>query len=279
MGARNCCYCGKELTDAVSIDAGIGPVCRKMENHVLAALIPAELGLARFAAARVTGLPEETLPTFAKVTAALEVETNKDWRETCKRVEWILSFAVSYTAKEALISVVEALGYVSLASLLNGEAAVGKATITCEGGRLYVKGPRNKSGRLALKTIKGWKFHPETKLWSVPATAHEAFKVAIWKHWPHNEGLAEALEAAATAPVVETPVAKPLPKVNVVLSGSVLKIASPYNGAFVAELKALITAWKDRRWVPTEKVWEVAASHSALVKTLVAKHYGETLAL
>lgn len=261
------------------MEAGIGPVCRKMENHVLAALIPAELGLARFAAARVAGLPEETLPTFAKVTAALEVETNKDWRETCKRVEWLLSFSLPRTAHEALISVVEALGYVSLASLLNGEAAIGKATIYFEAGRLYVKGPRNKAGRLALKTIPGWKFHSVEKVWSVPAAKHEAFKVVIWKHWPHNEGLAESVAAATTAPAVETPVAKPAPKVNVVLSGSVLKIASPYNGAFVAELKALITAWKERRWNGVEKVWEVAPTHAALVKTLVAKHYGETLAL
>lgn len=287
MAARFCAYCGKELTDAASMNVGVGPICRKMENHVLAALIPADVGLARFIYRKLEDsmdkFPAEAHATVDKIWTDLADAENKDWRTTCKRVEWLLSFSVPKSVREALISIVDALGYVSLASLLNGEAAKGKATVTFEGGRIFIKGPRNKAGRLALRAIKGRKFHAESKRWSVPADKADEFKKAVWKHWPNNEGLNDAIGAAyefEASKVEEAEALPPVaaPKVTVVNDGTVLKIASPYNKGFIAALKAEILVWKERRWNPAEKVWEVAPVHAETVKALIAKHYGEEVA-
>ena len=288
MASRNCSYCGKELTDAASKNHGIGPVCRKMQNHVLAQLIPADVALAQYVYGRVvsgTPLCEEVAKTLHAVGSDLKVTDNKDWRKTCNRIEFALSFTTSSTLRNGLIDIVAALGYVSLASLLSGEAAKSLATITFENGRLFVKGPRNKAGHTSLKAIKGRKFHASTKRWSVPAAAHAEFQTTIWKHWPKNEGLQEALTAAenhaivAEAVEVEAPVAEKAPTVVLTKEGAFIKIASPYNKAFIAALKTEVKAWKERRWNPSEKVWEVLDTHAELVTTLIATHYGEQVAL
>lgn len=292
MLVRNCSYCGLGLTDAASKNYGIGPICRKMQNHVLAALIPADVFMARFLLAQLDkeGLSEKPLSTVEALEKDLQKTDNKDWRKACSRVEFLLSFPLPNAKREVLINVVEALGYLSLASLLKGHAAKGEALITFENGRLFVKGPRNKAGNTTLKAIPGRKYHGADKRWSVPAEAVEAFKMAIWKHWPKNSGLTDALEGAtshlaskaevAEAQVVVTEVAEP--KVIVTKSGTVYKISSPYCKAFFLELKAEVeqaSCWQDRRWNKAEKVWEVDEAHKALVEALVAKHYGEQVSL
>lgn len=287
MGSRNCCYCGKELTDAASMEAGIGPVCRKMENHVLAQLIPANVLAARraFKAVKADCFPEEAQNTLLNVGTDLE-ETNNDWRKTVKRIEWLLSFVSRGRNKAALIEVVMSLGYVSLASLLSGEAAKGLCTVTFVDGRLYLKGPNNKHGRMAIKAVQGRKYHSTTKSWSVPAARYAEFKEVIWKHWPKNEGLSEALMAAQeyTAEQAEAKAAEseaPAPKTLVVATKvkGTIKVASPYNKGFVTALKGQITTWKDRRWNPSEKVWEVSEAHADLLSSLVEEFYGEKLSL
>ena len=40
---RHCSRCQKALTDAVSLEVGVGPICRSIDNHVLAVTIPADL--------------------------------------------------------------------------------------------------------------------------------------------------------------------------------------------------------------------------------------------
>jgi hypothetical protein len=287
MLVRSCSYCGKGLTDTASKNYGIGPVCRKMQNHVLAALIPANVPLARFSLAQLDtkGFTEKAVLTVEGLSQDFTKSDNKDWRKSCARVEWLLSFGVSRKQRSALISVVEALGYLSLASLLSGHAAKGEATVSFEAGRLFVKGPRNKAGHTSLKAIKGRKYHPADKRWSVPSEAYEAFQTTMWKHWPKNTGLEESLEAAKLFnidAVEATKVVAEVPKVIVTKSGEVFKIASPYNKGFISELKHLVAEasnWKDRRWNPSEKVWEVAEAHKELVVTLVAKHYGEQVSL
>lgn len=294
MLVRSCSYCGKGLTDTASKNYGIGPVCRNMQNHVLAALIPANVPLARFSLAQLDseGFTDKAVLAVEALSQDLTKTDNKDWRKSCARIEWLLSFGVSRKQRSALISVVEALGYLSLASLLSGHAAKGEALVSFEGGRLFVKGPRNKAGHTSLKAIKGRKFHSTDKRWSVPSEACEAFKVTMWKYWPKNSGLGEALEAAesfnaenaeavlAEAQAEVAPAKEP--KVVVTKSGAVFKIASPYNKGFISELKHLVAEaadWKDRRWNPSEKVWEVAEAHKELVVSLVAKHYGEQVSL
>jgi hypothetical protein len=287
-GSRNCSRCGRDLTDAASMDRGIGPVCRKMDNHVLARMIPSNAWAAQrcWASIDAESVPEAARQTLGQIGADLLIDTNDDWRTTCKRVEWIISWGVTSKTKQSLVNVVRALGYVGLASLLVGEAAKGLCTVAFENGRLFYQGPRHKAARLATKKIAGWQFHAakgETKArWSVPAAAYAVFQTLIWNHYPKNSGLQEAVEAAqahASKPVVETAPVAPAPTVSVTEQDGVLKVKSPFNKGFISTLKSEIKTWKHRRWNPEEKVWEVHPSHAATLQALIAQFYGEEVVL
>jgi hypothetical protein len=306
--SRNCTRCGKDLTDAASMEAGIGPICRHLDNELLARLIPSDVEAARKAleAVDVVTAAPETVSTLTEVCDAVyadEAMTREDWRIEVKRVEWALSFPANNAMRDALTGMVAALGYVGLAALWNGDAATGEAAVFFANGRLLVQGPKNKAARMAFREIKGFKFHAEGTLapaskaaWSFPADQHGAFFRAIITHYPNFTGLMEAVQAAkaflaapqptvAAAPVavkakdggtvVVAPVVaeKPAPKCSMTVAGLFVKVATPYKVEFIGDLKQSFP-YSDRRWNKFEKVWEVVATHQTKVVELVKKHYG-----
>jgi len=208
QASRNCCRCRLPLTDAGSLNEGIGPICRKLDNELLARLIPADYPKAMeyFHLVDMLALHPETMNVFMSLENAIAAEYASgklDWRKQVKQVEWILSFHQNWANIKALKSMVMALGYVGIVSLWNGEAATGKA-IVCfcpDDGRLYVSGPQNKAAKLSLKKIYGWKFHPvknaeERPSWSVPGGQFEKFFNSVIAHYPNFEGLQDAIKLA-----------------------------------------------------------------------------------
>lgn len=302
--SRNCTRCGQELTDAASMEVGIGPVCRKLDNALLARLIPSNVTAAKAAFDNIdlTAVAPETLDTLNEVYTVMFSEESlakQDWRLEVKRIEWALSYPANNFARADLTKVVALLGYVGLASLWNGEAATGEATCLFLNGRLVVKGPRNKSARIAFRKIVGTRFHPVGTLlasdaaWSFPASAHEAFFTAIITHYPNSQGLMETVEtgkkaaalmaleaaqatkqvvAAAANPTPVTP--KAAPKCSIAAAGLFLKVRTPYKPEFIDSLKKAFP-YNDRRWNGTEKCWEVVASHKAKVEALTKQHFGD----
>jgi len=296
--SRNCTRCSKELTDAASMEAGIGPICRKLDNALLAKLIPSNLTRARevLATLDLTTAAPETMTVLVSIETSImadDAHTRDDWRLEVKRIEWALSFHGNNSFRKGLTSVVAALGYVGLASLWNGEAATGKAAVTCLNDRLVVQGPKNSAARATFKRISGFKFHPASNgskpQWSFPVAEHAAVLLAVITHYPNNEGLDLAIEGAKTyianlppppaptpAAVVPAAVAAPaLPKAKCAVEsvGVLLKVRTPYKPEFINDLKNELP-WTDRRWNSGEKVWEVSANHSSFVLGLVIKHYG-----
>lgn len=262
------------------MDHGIGPVCRKLDNAVLARTIPANVAEAMRLAATITEdvLPEPTRQTMGTIVADLVDFTNKDWRKTVKRIEWMLSWGMSPNTNKTLIATVRALGYIGLAALLAGDAATGKTTVTFENGRLYVRGPRNKAGAYQIKRIKSWYFHQAANglkaAWSVPGSAADALHTVVMTYWPNFEGLDEAVAAAKAAPTaVEStvPAETEAIVVSVTLAGEWLKVRSPYNKGFIDALRML--HYTVRKWNANEKVWEVKASNKTYVENMIAKHY------
>lgn len=259
------------------MEAGIGPICRKLDNAVLARTIPANVSEAMRLMATVTEdtIPEPARPTLGVVVADLVDFTNKDWRKTVKRIEWLLSWGMAPSTGKTLISTVRALGYIGLAALLAGDAATGLTSISFENGRLCLRGPRNKAGGYNLKKIKGCNFkhafNGAKAVWSVPATAADQFYTVVMTYWPNFEGLDEAVAAAKAAPVAaETPAVEG-PIVSVVLVGDWLKVRTPYNKDFLDALRML--HYSMRKWNPVEKVWEVKANNKPYVDHMIAKHY------
>jgi hypothetical protein len=286
-GARFCCRCKLPLTDAASCNEGIGPWCRKLDNAVLARLIPSNLpeALDSFKQVDVLNLAPDTVRDFIElegVLTAADASLCEDWRVVAKKVEWMLSFPQTHQNTEKLKSLVLALGYVGLVALWNGEAATGKATVffTAE-NRLFVSGPNNKAARIALKKVSGATFHCATEAvkagWSVPASQHEAFKLAIIKHYPNFYGLADALKSAKEYALIGYNTSKTLavtlkPVVSIIQEGAYVKVKTPYSPEFVTDLK-LVVPYMSRKWDPVERVWVVGAGFKNKVGDVVAKHF------
>lgn len=315
--SRFCARCGKDLTDAASMECGVGPICRKLDNKLLAKCLPANPKVAKVAWASIDLLaqPADVVHTLslvdAKVATMPDVDDEvfgNDWRDTVKRIEWVLSHPLTSDTVAALYSFVDGLGYVGLSALWKGDAATGKAVVTFSNGRLSFVGPNNKAGRISFKAAcPGYRFHAKTATtpaaWSAPAKAWKGFFETLVTHWPNNEGLAEAVEQAKNWLSHETPApltlvpstwtdgnaaeleqalievgalpapAKPAPKCFVTVDGDTLKVVTPYNGAFVAELKKL--PYKERAWNPVAKCWTVKATRKTELLTLLETHYGE----
>lgn len=309
---RSCARCGKELTDAASMEVGIGPICRNLDNCLLAKLIPSNIDRAREALAELdlTSLAPETLPTLSEVVSDINAETAAsvdDWRKTVKRIEWALSFPGNHNFRPMLTSCVSALGYVGLAAMWDGKAASGKAEVSVKDGRFAIVGPRNKAFNTAAKKINGWKFRPagtvfeKKACWTFPCDQWGAVFETVITHYPNFSGLDASIEEAkkvvearlaekqalreeeekAAIEAVPAAVVAPAPvqtvqaakKCSITSAGVLLKVATPYKPEYINELKETIK-WGDRRWNAQERVWEVAANHEAEVKALVTKHFG-----
>jgi len=305
LGSRHCFRCSLPLTDAASLNEGIGPICRKLDNAILARLIPSDMAkvLAAYQSVDPLTLTPETLDTFMSLEAALRAEDaagRDDWRKEVKRIEWMLSHGQTYQNIQALKAVVLALGYVGLVALWSGEAATGLATILAVEGRLFVAGPQNKAARIALKNIKGWKFHPASPdfpkaCWSVPSGTFREFRLAIITHYPNFDGLLDAIEAAKIhteeqaaleaakqaaaalaaikAPVVPIVTVHGSP-ISITEVGDTLKVKTPYRVSYIVELRDTPKTVLPRKWNPDEKIWEFPIAFKAKVEALIAKHYG-----
>jgi len=312
-GSRHCFRCSLPLTDAASLNEGIGPICRKLDNAILARLIPSDMVkvLAAYQSVDPLTLTPETLNTFMSLEEALRAEDapqRDDWRKEVKRIEWMLSHGQTYQNIQALKAVVLALGYVGLVSLWNGDAATGLGTCFAIEGRLTLTGPQNKAARIAFKKIQGWKFHPASAefpkaVWSVPAAAFREFRLAIISHYPNFTGLLEAVEVAqafdaeqkalaavkaaelevlkakaiAELPAVLAVVAapsKPKSIVSIIEVGGFLRVITPYRVSYIAELRTTPKELLPRKWLAEEKAWEFPIAFKAKVEALVQKHYG-----
>jgi hypothetical protein len=295
---RNCIRCSKDLTDAVSLNEGVGPICRKLDNKLLAHQIAANIDVARTAVLKVDTdtLAAESVATYTKVVESLysfDAYAVSDWRTTVKRIEWTLSFPQNArgTTMLALIETAAALGYIGLAALWAGEASTGEATFAFLHNRIHVYGPRNKPFRIAVRKLGGV-FHAgganATASWSVPAKFANEFKPLIQKFYPNHDTqqLSAVIEVAKEAVLAAAPVVSAAPTVShgfqplkvpnmgnvrIEPSGDWFNVYTPYNQNFVSDLKMLPVG--TRKWNPALKCWEVHASHAANLNDILGRYF------
>jgi len=288
--SRVCIRCGKELTDAASMEAGIGPICRKLDNAVLAASIPADVEQAResLSAVEKSALVEESVPTFNNVFGALfatDADTRTDWRKEVKRIEWLLSFPQNVeSCRAALTNVARGLGYVGLAALWDGKASTGVAMMRCAEGRVFIAAPRNADFRYAVKQINGWRFHPnpdgDRPEWSVPVLAHVALNPLVMTHYPNCPTREQVIAQAATlaqSALTGAPmgaVAAATAKVRVLEADGWINVYAPYNAGFIADVKQM--PYPNRKWNSVDRCWQVAGSRKSELSDLLLKHYRES---
>jgi hypothetical protein len=280
---RHCQRCGLPLTDAASMEHGVGPICRKMDNAVLAQLIPADLATARThlrAAMEDAFKIDEIKPTMERVVTALFDDENRDHRKTVKRIEWMLSFPLTPPCKHSLIEVARSLGYTTLALVWTFQRGVpGEAVVRIADGRIFVKGPRSKGAIALLRAVPGRKWHADEKEWSAPLAEIEKFALAVRTGYPNHKidgtitdwaTLISTAKKSATQPTGHAPPRKTLVRVKVF--GGLMLVESPMNYAFVDALKELPRC--DRRWSPGSKAWEVAAEHRMHVLAAAERCFG-----
>lgn len=65
---------------------------------------------------------------------------------------------------------------------------------------------------------------------------------------------------------------------RVEVTGTALRVITPYNAGFVAALKTAIP-YTERAWAKTAQAWEVAPHHAEKVHELIYRHYGEDVQL
>ena len=196
---RICWRCGRPLTDPASVNAGIGPVCRQLDNCLLARLFPINLESASCSYRTINPFTMDamTLGAFEGLGEALKRgQDRSDWRNEVRQVEWILSFGQTEENATALMNIVRALGYIGVVNVWLREATTAEVRVFFKDGRLYLDARSYWTGQKSIRAIPGWAWSPEEKLWSVPADQAERFFLAIASHYPNNTGLEAAVEQA-----------------------------------------------------------------------------------
>lgn len=300
---RRCARCGQPLTDAASMEEGLGPICRNLDNAVLAKKIPCNIAKARelFSYINAGDVPASRLQVVVDLEAALieeRAETRQDWRKEVKRIEWLLSFNVFPGIRLKFSSLVEALGYVGLAALWQGDASTGPAQVffDMENSLLYLVGSDVKAGRLAFKKLGSYQKSAailpavikaklgeqlaKKSFWALPAAKHEAFKEIVTKHWVNVDSdlldiaceMAKAVPVPATPPTPEVPEKKKESNISVTHEDKWLRIKTPYNAAYVSDIKKLPPG--TRKWSYDDYCWRVLDTHKDKVLALIQEHYG-----
>ena len=284
---RACFRCHTPLTDAASQEVGVGPVCRKLDNAVLARQIPSNMPKAIAAFAELDGstLPAETVGTIMAISEAINspnAPTVLDWRAEIKKIEWVLSFGgTSAQNSKVFVSVTRALGYVTLANLWTGVGTSGHGSgmLFCD-GRAYFHGPKCKGGQNAIRLISGRRFHavgtvaglPASAAWSVPASQAGLLARAAQEYWALvdvatvAETVEKALAWVADHPVAPVVPAPPFPSLGIQEGpkgkavafaeddGKIIRATTPYKGPFIADLKEAFPR-EERQWDPIMKQW------------------------
>jgi hypothetical protein len=290
MGAlsRSCIRCGLPLEDAASLNEGIGPVCRKKDNRLLAVSLPAIVHAARlhfgesvqWLHRNPTASPE-VVDGVRDVEQRLCLDSTTDWRGVIKRLEFLLSFSDFRDAcMDSVCRVADALGYIGMTCLWRGEASTGEAKVWFESGRLCVQGPRNRAVASVFKRIPSWLYCQHTKHWSFSAVSASDVAYAVRRFYPINNGLDSALAAA----LGYTPAESSLPETVLADSGKLhckevgdnIHFSSEYNVAFVSDLKRHIP-FAMRRWDSNLSCWVVHTSFRDVLFRLAKIHFGTDL--
>lgn len=284
--ATHCCVCRSPLTDAESIEHGIGPVCSRRyyspRHTPTQEQVQTTMGLLSASA-----LPNGIVDDFLSVVD----NTNVNARAGCNLlVKWA---SANYDQQKIVFEcsgIIRALGYTELADKLENDRT--KVTIHVNGGTVEAFTPdkytmnkdilgipgafpiRNPDGTVMTLGKKiGWSFGKEhlaqfeailgVHLSGELMCGTGGIRVIPKRRWSDILAFREPKADAQTGGTVQ---------VNNV--GAKLEVYSPYNFNFILELKRAIPI-RDRVW--TGRCWSVSLAFRDVVKQLITTHYGEAV--
>jgi len=302
---RSCSRCGQELTDPASRECGVGPVCRKRDNHLYAKLISANLPMA---AALLYGTHPEELSeelegrfirlckTFTEKAQVVQSGnddawnmnlTGADFREEVRELDYFLSFKTSYETRNKLIGVVRHLGYVGLAAVLSGEASKSNSKVWFENGRVYLQGTGCTPGWRKMKNIPGIttpKYRGEKAPYSAPAAYAGAFLAVIIEHWPLYDADLNEIQIQAQQWITDNPklVANEEKTINSLASithrSHDFVLSFPWSNehdtrGMIAKLKGIPSS--ERSYHGATKNWLFKPAQLDRVLNIVNEHFGD----
>jgi hypothetical protein len=158
--ATNCGCCGRQLVDAVSVEAGIGPECRKKHGYN-----QSEGACDSLAVTKALG----TLPTDSRLPAlpatAIEPWLNGDAHKVANILVQHIAVDPHGPMAAPYVAAVRALGYTKLATALAKH--LGGIRVEQVGETYEVRAPYNPVFGGNLRRISGY-FDRATKSWRVP---------------------------------------------------------------------------------------------------------------
>lgn len=170
MLATHCACCGRPLRDAVSVERGVGPDCAERYGYADAQR-PADW-------ARISKLTDslELGAAFTKAASTM------DARSAANILVHRVAAYGAHHAVPALITIVDALGFTTLAATL--AARQGAVKITHEGEMLVVEAPWCEAFAAAVRSIPGRRWDSDRKINRVPAGARRELWSIIKSAFP-----------------------------------------------------------------------------------------------
>jgi len=287
LTATDCCCCGASLTDAVSVNRGIGPVCSSKHYEI-------DFPITKYMVENALGtLQASSLDKLVK-RAAKALKTKP--RDLCNVLIWWSSAHLDETATVLdCAEIVTCLGFDDLGDRLRERNT--NVIVTKDGDDHFIIRCRSKmSVRRNMAAVKGasavgrlgrfkygWRVANTDKalVWTIlgedfgnefatvpdTATASKVVKIDLMSWWQVRDALRAANTPAA-------PANTPLP--NIVRPGQAgwLEVHTPNrNFAFISELKAKVN-YKDRTWNRDKVCWTVRARFETNLRALVKTHFG-----
>lgn len=167
--ATHCAACGKELVDAISVETGLGPTCRKRHGYSEAQTAP-DWDAAHEA------LDGHQLPTSA----------TEWWRIDARKVANILIHRVAVLQEgvfaEAYTATICALGFRKVAEAI--ATNLGAVRVETAGDELLVRGPFSEAFNHEVRRCQGQRWDPTRRARVVPSRERASLWVALKRAFP-----------------------------------------------------------------------------------------------
>jgi hypothetical protein len=186
--ATHCACCARPLVDAVSVEAGVGPDCRKSHGYNEAQAEPDWDAVKALLVSLFPTHPEFSLEGLDASEASWRLG-GLHTRALANKLVYLLArqasgldFDRDFTAQ--LVNAIAALGYKKLSARLVKRLAV--VVIAEEAGRLTVDTPWSPQAVETFRKISGRKWDPEAKLNTFPVSARRDVFNALRKTFPEQ---------------------------------------------------------------------------------------------
>lgn len=297
LDSRACSRCGLPLTDTISFQRGVGPICAKQDKKLFALTVPANYGQITL---ELVTMDLNTIPDlvndernpkleFDKVKASLLAKSKEavssasvqeimnlsikgqDLSKEVRVLDWLCSFDLGFVTKNAIINIVRAAGYVALASVLAGEASTGKSIIGFDNGILTLCGSKCKSGYKAFAKFvnSGVKLpNYQSKIYFVPSALINEFVLIVQEFWPmFDENLQSIIDQAVAwnatheaPPVTQSSIINNKPSVKIVEGTEYFTLTfSSFgkSGLTAVDRLKARVSYKDRKYDPVTRLWTI----------------------